>query len=121
MLVHTTDFLPDGAPLWLPTYLMWFIGGMLLAALSPLGVKAYAAVCVPLALACYFIAATPIAGAPTTSPAELREGLIKTLFYAVISTLVVAPLGAAGPRPRAWLVSAVHGEQADGVPRRDLV
>src|SRR3954471_3933491 len=25
-LVHTTEFLPDGAPLWLPTYLMWFVG-----------------------------------------------------------------------------------------------
>ncbi|TPG36044.1 acyltransferase family protein [Mycolicibacterium hodleri] len=96
VLVHATDFLPDGAPLWLPTYLMWFIGGMLLAALLPLGVKAYATVCVPLALACYFIAATPIAGAPTTSPAELREGLIKTLFYAVISTLMVAPLALRG-------------------------
>ncbi|MBJ7338031.1 MAG: acyltransferase [Mycolicibacterium sp.] len=96
VLVHTTDVLPDGAPLWLPTYLMWFIGGMLLAALLPLGVKAYAMVCVPLALACYFIASTPIAGAPTTSPAELREGLAKTLFYAVISTLVVAPLALRG-------------------------
>ncbi len=53
--------------------------------------KAYAAVCIPLAIACYLIASTPIAGAPTTSPAELREGLFKTVFYAVISTLVVAP------------------------------
>jgi len=95
-LVHTTEFLPDGAPLWLPTYLMWFIGGMLLAALRPLGIRAYAAICVPLALVCYFIVSTPIAGAPTTSPAELREGLAKTAFYAVISTLVVAPLALPG-------------------------
>jgi peptidoglycan/LPS O-acetylase OafA/YrhL len=102
-LVHTTDFLPDGAPLWLPTYLMWFIGGMVLAALLPLGVRAYAMICVPLALACYFIAATPIAGAPTTSPAELREGLVKTLFYAVISTLLVAPLALRGREgARGW-------------------
>ncbi len=34
MLVHTTDFLPDGARLWLPTYLAWFVGGMLLAVLA---------------------------------------------------------------------------------------
>jgi len=95
-LVHTTDALPDGAPLWLPTYLTWFLGGMLLAALLPLGLRAYAAVCVPLALACYFIVSTPIAGAPTTSPAELREGLAKTVFYAVISTLVVAPVALRG-------------------------
>jgi peptidoglycan/LPS O-acetylase OafA/YrhL len=102
-LVHTTGFLPDGAPLWLPTYLMWFIGGMVLAALSPLRVRAYAMICVPLALACYLIVATPIAGAPTTSPAELREGLLKTLFYAVISTLLVAPLALRGREgARGW-------------------
>ena len=31
----------------------------------------------PLALVCYFIASTPIAGEPTTSPHELREALNK--------------------------------------------
>ena len=92
VLVHTTDWLPDGARLWLPTYLAWFIGGMMLAALQPLGVRAYALVCVPLALVCYFIVSTPIAGEPTTSPNELREGLMKAGFYAVIATLMVAPL-----------------------------
>lgn len=92
MLVHRVDWLPDGARLWLPGYLAWFVGGMALAALQPMGVRAYAWVCVPLAVACYFIASTPIAGEPTTSPAELREALAKTAFYAVIATLVVAPL-----------------------------
>jgi peptidoglycan/LPS O-acetylase OafA/YrhL len=92
ILVHTTDFLPDGARLWLPTYLSWFIGGMILAVLQPMGVRAYALVCVPLAVVCYFIVSTPIAGAPTTSPAELREALFKAAFYAVIATLAVAPL-----------------------------
>ena len=96
-LVHNVDWLPDGARLWLPGYLAWFVGGMALAALQPMGVRAYAWVCVPLAVACYFIASTPIAGEPTTSPAELREALAKTAFYAVIATLVVAPL-ALGPR-----------------------
>ncbi|WP_029115982.1 acyltransferase [Mycobacterium sp. URHB0044] len=92
VLVHTTDWLPDGARLWLPTYLAWFVGGMMLAALREMGVRAYALVCIPLAIVCYFIASTPIAGAPTTSPSELREGLAKAAFYAVISTLAVAPL-----------------------------
>lgn len=92
VLFHTTNFLPDGARLWLPTYLAWFVGGMLLAALRPMGVRAYAIVCIPLALVCLLIASTPIAGAPTTSPAELREGLFKAAFYAVIATLAVAPL-----------------------------
>ncbi|MCV7280414.1 acyltransferase [Mycolicibacterium flavescens] len=92
ILVHTTTFLPDGARLWLPGYLAWFVGGMLLAALKPLGVRAYALVCVPLAVVSYFIASTPIAGEPTTSPAGLSEALVKAMFYAVIATLVVAPL-----------------------------
>jgi peptidoglycan/LPS O-acetylase OafA/YrhL len=92
VLFHTTHFLPDGARLWLPTYLAWFIGGMLLAVLQSMGFRAYAIVCIPLALICLLIASTPIAGAPTTSPAELREGLAKAAFYAVIATLAVAPL-----------------------------
>ena len=92
ILVHTTDFLPDGARLWLPTYLLWFIGGMMLAVLQQMGLGAYAVICVPLAVVCYFIVSTPIAGAPTTSPAELREGLFKAAFYVVIATLMVAPL-----------------------------
>ncbi len=91
-LVHSVDWLPDGARLWLPGYLAWFVGGMALAVLQPMGVRAYALVCVPLAAVCYLIASTPIAGEPTTSPAELREALAKTVFYAVIATLVVAPL-----------------------------
>ena len=92
ILVHTTDFLPDGARLWLPTYLSWFIGGMMLAVLQSMGVRAYALASVPLAVACFFIASTPIAGEPTTSPNELREALFKAAFYAVIATLMVAPL-----------------------------
>jgi peptidoglycan/LPS O-acetylase OafA/YrhL len=95
ILVHTTDFLPDGARLWLPTYLSWFIGGMVLAVLQPMGVRAYALACVPLAVVCYFIVSTPIAGAPTTSPSELREALVKAAFYGVSATLAVAPLALA--------------------------
>ena len=97
ILVHTTDFLPDGGRLWLPGYLAWFVGGMLLAALQPLGVRAYALACVLLAIVSYFIVSTPIAGEPTTSPAELREALFKTAFYAVIATLLVAPLALKQP------------------------
>ncbi len=92
VLVHTTGFLPDSARLWLPTYIAWFVGGMALAVLQPMGVRAYALVCIPLAVICFFIVSTPIAGAPTTSPAELHEALAKTAFYLVISTLLVAPL-----------------------------
>ncbi|MGK2855435.1 MAG: acyltransferase family protein [Microbacteriaceae bacterium] len=96
VLVHTTDFLPDGARLWLPTYLAWFVGGMLLAALQATGARAYALVCIPLAVVSYLIAATPVAGEPTTSPALLSEALVKAVFYAAIATLIVAPLALTG-------------------------
>jgi len=92
VLLHTTEFLPDGAQLWLPGYLVWFLGGMLLAVLAPLGVRAYGFVTVPLALVCYVIACTPIAGEPQTSPTGLVQALVKMVFYAVIATLLVAPL-----------------------------
>lgn len=112
VLVHTDRLFPDGARLWLPTYLAWFLGGMLLTVLQAMGVRAYAAVAIPLAIVCYFIVSTPIAGAPTTSPASLPEALWKTIFYAVIATLAVAPLALGdkgrysrllASRPMVWL------------------
>jgi len=112
VLVHTTDWFPDGARLWLPTYLAWFITGMMLAVLSLMGERTYAAVCLPLAMVCFFIVSTPIGGAPTTSPAKLWEALVKSAFYAVIAALAVAPLAlgnhgwyarALASRPMVWL------------------
>ncbi|CPR09767.1 acyltransferase, putative [Mycobacterium bohemicum DSM 44277] len=112
VLVHADHWFPDGARLWLPTYLAWFLGGMMLAVLQGMGVRAYAFVAIPLAVICYFIVSTPIAGAPTTSPASLSEALYKTCFYAVIATLAVAPLALGdhgwyyqllATRPMVWL------------------
>jgi peptidoglycan/LPS O-acetylase OafA/YrhL len=111
-LVHADHWFPDGARLWLPTYLAWFLGGMLLAVLQAMGVRCYAFMAIPLAIISYFIVSTPIAGAPTTSPANLREAVIKTCFYAVIATLAVAPLALGdhgsyskllASRPMVWL------------------
>ena len=112
VLVHSTDFLPDGARLWLPGYLAWFIGGMMLTVLAATGKRCYGFVAVPLAAVCFVIASTPIAGEPTTSPEGLAQAVIKTVFYAVIATLLVAPpaLGDGGwytrflaSRPMVWL------------------
>ncbi len=79
ILVHTDHWFPDGARLWLPTYLAWFLGGMALAVLQAMGVRCYAFMAIPLATISYFIVSTPIAGAPTTSPAALSEALFKTV------------------------------------------
>lgn len=113
VLIHTTDFLPDGARVWLPGYLAWFVGGMVLAVLVHVErVRCYGFVAVPLALVCFFVASTPVAGEPTTSPRALTEALVKVGFYAVIAVLVVAPpaLGdkgwytrLLGTRPMVWL------------------
>ncbi|MGZ6778666.1 MAG: acyltransferase family protein [Mycobacterium sp.] len=92
IFVHTVDWLPDGARLWLPTYLVWFVGGMALAVLSAMGVRCYAFAVLPVAVVSYFIASTPIAGEPTTSPYALAPAIWKAVFYAVIATLAVAPL-----------------------------
>jgi peptidoglycan/LPS O-acetylase OafA/YrhL len=90
--VHTVDWLPDGARLWLPTYLLWFVAGMMLAVLARMGVRCYAFAVLPVAVVSYFIASTPIAGEPTTSPYALAPAIWKAVFYAVIATLAVAPL-----------------------------
>ncbi|MHA7649429.1 acyltransferase family protein [Mycobacterium sp. ML4] len=112
VLVHVDRFFPDGARLWLPTYLAWFLGGMMLTVLQQMGARCYAFAAIPLALICYFIVSTPIGGAPTTSPASLPEALWKTMFYAVIATLAVAPLALGdqgwysqllASRPMVWL------------------
>ncbi len=97
VLVHTVDFLPDGAKLWLPGYLVWFLGGMVLAVLALMGVRVYGFVAVPLAVICFVIVCTPIAGEPQTSPTGLAQALVKMAFYAVIATLLVAPLALADP------------------------
>ena len=110
--VHTAQHLPDGARLWLPGYLAWFIGGMMLTVLAAMRVRCYWFVALPLVVVSYFIVSTPVAGEPTTSPTGLAQAIVKTIFYAVIATLVVAPpaLGDNGlyerllsSRPMVWL------------------
>jgi peptidoglycan/LPS O-acetylase OafA/YrhL len=112
VLVHTTHWLPDGARLWLPTYLVWFLAGMLLTVLQAMGVRCYGFLALPVALICFLIVSTPIGGQPTTSPRELYEALTKTAFYAVIAALIIAPLALGnhgwyarwlGSRPMVWL------------------
>ncbi len=112
ILVHTDHWFPDGARLWLPTYLAWFLAGMSLAVLQAMGVRCYAFMALPLATISFFIVSTPIGGAPTTSPASMTEALVKTCFYAAIAALAVAPLALGdqgwyyrllATRPMVWL------------------
>jgi peptidoglycan/LPS O-acetylase OafA/YrhL len=112
ILVHLTTSVPNGTRLWLPTYLIWFLAGMALPVLQVMGVRCYAVMALPLAAICYFIASTPIAGQPTTSPLGLVQAVVKAVFYAAIAALAVAPLAlgdhgwyarALASRPMVWL------------------
>ena len=114
VLVHVDHWFPDGARLWLPTYLAWFLAGMLLAVLQAMGVRCYAFAAIPLAVICYVIVSTPIGGAPTTSPASAWEAVVKTCFFAVIATLAVAPLALDGG-------TAVQGWYARALASRPMV
>lgn len=102
VLMHTTDLLPRGAGLWLPHYLVWFVGGMVLAVLKTTRVTCPAFVALPLGVVSYLIVSTPIAGVVTAPALNLPEDLSKTLFYAVVATLVVAPLALNTPARPGW-------------------
>ena len=112
IVVHLATSVPNGMRLWLPTYLIWFLAGMSLTVLQRMGVRCYAFIALPLAVICYFIASTPLAGDPTTSPLGLSQALYKAVFYAAIAALAVAPLALGNQgwyarflasRPMVWL------------------
>ncbi|KUI36558.1 acyltransferase [Mycobacterium sp. IS-1496] len=111
-LVHTTEWLPNSAAMWLPAHLHWFAGGMALATLQCMGVRCRAAVAIPTAVALFLLVSTPVAGEITMGPVPVWAPLAKSLLYAAIATLVVAPLalGDGGvyrrvlsSRPAVWL------------------
>ena len=112
VVLITTDWLPNSAGMWLPAHLASFAGGMALAVLAETGVRCPAKVAVPIALGAFLVVSTPLAGAVTIGPVRVWEPLTKTVLYAVIAALAVAPaaLGDRGfvdrmlsSRPMVWL------------------
>jgi peptidoglycan/LPS O-acetylase OafA/YrhL len=86
--------------MWLPAQIAWFAGGMALAVLEATGARCHATAAISLAIALYLTVST------TSGP------VTKSLMYAAIATLAVAPvaLGSAGwygrlldCRPMVWL------------------
>ncbi len=105
ILVTTTDIMPNSAGMWLPAHLACFAGGMTLAVLrvteegTAARRRASMAIhmAIPLAVALFLVAATPLAGTlhgpdPAWAPA------VKSVLYAAVATLVLAPLALGGLR-----------------------
>jgi peptidoglycan/LPS O-acetylase OafA/YrhL len=102
-IVSSTEVLPNSAGMWPPAHIAWFAGGMALAVLEATGARCHATAAISLAIVLYLAVCTQdTASAPVT----------KSLMYAAIATLTVAPvaLGSAGwyrrilsCRPMVWL------------------
>lgn len=121
VLTHS-DWFYDAVPvditaqLWLPSFIGWFAGGMLLAVVAPriqgrggvwLTVAALAGAAAAFAAAC-----TGLAGEPTIMPFDVTHAVTKSLLYLAVATLVMLPLVAGTPtwysaalswRPMVWL------------------
>ena len=91
VVLITTDWLPNSAGMWLPAHLASFAGGMALAVFAETGVRCPAKVAVPIAVGAFLVVSTPLAGAVTMGPVRVWEPLTKTVLYAVIAALAVAP------------------------------
>ena len=111
VLVTTTDILPNSAGMWLPAHLAWFVGGMTLAVLRSMGARCSAAVALPLAIALFLLVSTSVGGT-LHGPDPVSAPIVKSLLYAAVATLAVAPLALSGggwyarflgSRPMVWL------------------
>lgn len=91
VLVTLSDALPNSAGMWLPAHLAWFVGGMALAVLRALGTRCPARVALPVAAALYLVVSTRVGGA-ILGPDPAWVPVAKSLLYAAIATLAVAPL-----------------------------
>jgi peptidoglycan/LPS O-acetylase OafA/YrhL len=111
VVVSTTELLPNSAGMWLPAHIAWFAGGMALAVLEVTGARCDATAAIGLAIVLYLAVSTSVGGTvsghdPASAP------VTKSLMYAAIATLAVAPvaLGSAewygrllSCRPMVWL------------------
>ena len=97
LITHNTD-ISFTARLWLPGFIAWFAGGMLLALASATLKR-----CNPYStglLALYFLllALTPLAGEATIVPMDATQAVTKSMLFLLFATTLMAPL-VIGDRP----------------------
>jgi peptidoglycan/LPS O-acetylase OafA/YrhL len=97
LVVSGTESLPNSAGMWLPAHIAWFAGGMALAVLEATGARCHATAAIGLATVLYLAVSTPVGGT-VLGPDPASAPVVKSLAYAAIATLAVAPvaLGSAG-------------------------
>lgn len=92
VLLNTTDLLPRAAGMWLPGHLTPFLGGMALTLLQAIGVRARAALLLPIAVAAYLVVASPLATGAFLGPVHWWQPVIAAGLYGLAATCVLAPL-----------------------------
>lgn len=97
LVTHHTD-ITFTARLWLPGFIAWFAGGMLLALASVTFERCNPYVAGLSALYFLLLACTPLAGEATIVPSEAAAASTKSVLYLLFATSLMAPL-VIGDRP----------------------
>lgn len=96
-ITHNTD-ISFTARLWLPGFIAWFAGGMLLALASVTVKRCYPYGMGLLALYFLLLACTPLAGEATIVPIDATQAITKSMLFLLFATTLMAPF-VIGDRP----------------------
>ncbi|WP_137725990.1 acyltransferase family protein [Prescottella subtropica] len=97
LITHHTD-ITFTARLWLPGFVAWFAGGMLLALASVTIRHCNPYVAGLLALYFLLLACTPLAGEATIVPLDATDAVVKSMLFLLFAVSLMAPL-VIGDRP----------------------